>query len=110
MEEAQPTTPAVDPLEGWITEAQGGVTVLRLEEPVAIGTAAVVTELRFERIRARHLRAMTSEDTDGLLKLVEVVTRESRRVVDDLSVADAMRAIALVARGFPDGPARGAGS
>jgi hypothetical protein len=97
-----------DVLESWTTVLPDGRTELRLEEPVPIGTIGGHVEvLRFVRMKAKHLRAMRDASTDSFLALAEAMCGETRRTIDDLSVADAMRVIELVGRGFPDGPPAG---
>jgi len=94
-------------LDGWLRE-EDGCRVLRLEEPVSLGrTAEPVTQIKFARLRAKHLRSFKSQDMAGLLGLVEAATSESPRVIDMLSIADALRAIEVVQLDFPDGPPSG---
>jgi hypothetical protein len=68
-----------------------------------------VDRLYIRKIRAKHMRAMRSQDTAGMLELLEALTQETRAVIDELGVRDTTRALEVVGRGFDAGPATGAG-
>lgn len=102
------TDEAPDDLAQWLEVQADGTSVLRLEEPVVIGQLRV-EKLYIRKIRAKHMRAMRSQDTAGMLELLEAVTHETRAVIDELGVRDTTRALEVVGRGFDAGPATGAG-
>lgn len=105
-----PEAPAKpDMLAGWTTPGDRGATVLRLEEPVELGST-YVERLTIRRMRAKELRLMRDDSTDSMLAVLEALANESRRVIDDLVLADAMRALEVVRRGFPAGLVSGEAS
>lgn len=99
--------PVADPLAGWIEPGDKGATVLRLEEPVEIRGGTTVTRLVISRIKAKHMRGVRDETLDSKLGVLEAVSSETRAVIDNLAVADMLRALEVVSRGFPSGPPSG---
>jgi hypothetical protein len=108
MNEGRNETTAADELAPWVDIQPDGTQVLRLEQPVVLG-ALRVERLFIAPIRAKHMRAMKTTDTSGMLDLLEALTKETRAVIDELGVRDTTRALEIVGRGFGDGPATGAG-
>ena len=83
--------------------------VLSLEEPVTDPVAKLVIDtLHIAPIRAKHMRAMQSTGTAGLLEILQAASGESREVIDLLSVRDASRALEVIGEDFGGGPATGA--
>lgn len=104
------TTPAVDVLAGWAVPGERGATILNLEEPVELGAGVVFTRLVIAKLKAKHLRVMRDDTLSSKLAVLVEASGESTVVIDNLCVADMLRALEVVNRGFPDGPATGGAS
>jgi hypothetical protein len=93
-------------LEPWITvNPEDGSVTLKLECPVPNGKEPEITELVIKRPRGKHLRTFGQEA--GMAELLDLISRcsgqSAKAVIDELDVADAMRASKVAGCFFDSG-------
>lgn len=79
-----------------------------LKEPVTVGSETV-TELKFKKPKAKHLKALRlgNADMSDMLTIVSRLTGQPSTVVEELSWEDALEAVAFVGKFLPAGPETG---
>ncbi len=80
------------------------ITTYKLSDPVKFGSE-LISELVFQPMKARHLRAIKSNDLDMgiLLDLASKLTGQPTVVIDELSVFDALEVQKIIAGFFNPG-------
>jgi hypothetical protein len=77
------------------------IKVLQLSEPVQFGSETI-TELKFQKPKAKHLKGRTSDDMEYQLRIVANLTGQPTVVIDELCLADTMEALKVVGEFLPD--------
>jgi hypothetical protein len=84
--------------------SQSGVKVLKLQEPIIVGSGEPIEQLTFQKPKAKHFRRFPTEPTMGdVLDLLGKLCGRSSIEMDELSVVDMMEATQIVMGFIPSG-------
>lgn len=72
--------------------------VVKLGHPIRFGSE-LITEMTVQRIKAKHLRGIDQETTNGQLELLSRITGQPPAVIDDLDAVD-LKELDQVVQGF----------